>query len=134
MNYAKIRDNTAKKIKANGKPVILKRSSSTDDWEKKFDPVTGRDYWENTSTGDVVYTEPTGSPMEYSGYALQISAKESQMDSSLIREGEIILMCVDIPETMPGDIISVDGKQRVRVRELPFSPGDTVIYREVVVR
>ena len=72
MNYAKTKASTAKKIKAKGKAITLRKKTGS------FDPILGKK--------TPVYTDENG-------YALEISAKESNIDNSLIKA--VIISVVD---------------------------------------
>jgi hypothetical protein len=116
MNYIKIKTATTKKIKKNGKPISLRKKTGA----TTFDPAIGK---ETTVYGD---DEP--------GYALEISAKESTFDNSLIKSGERVLMCVDITVPSPGDILNMQEKDFSISLVKPFSPAEVIIYYEVIVK
>jgi len=116
MNYSKIATSTAKKIKKNGKAIALRKESGS----TTFDPVLGKKV-------------PVYDPDE-NGYALEISAKESTIDNSLIKSGERVLMCVDITDPAVTDILVMQNKNFSITVVKPFSPAEVVIYYEVVIK
>lgn len=116
MNYVKTQAGVAKKIKKNGKAIALRKKTGL----TTFDPVLGKE-------------TPVYAPDD-SGYALEISAKESTIDNSLIKAGEKVLMCVDITDPAVADILNMQGKGYSISVVKPFSPADVIIYYEVVIK
>lgn len=116
MNYSKTKDSVAKKIKKNGKAVTLRKKTSA----TLFNPTLGKE-------------TPVYAPDD-EGYALEISAKESTIDNSLVKAGERVLMCVDITSPEVADILNMQSKDFSIALVKPFSPADVIIYYEVVIK
>ena len=114
-NYDKIlADVVLPNMEKFGYESILYRSESTGTWEKKFDPVESRDYWENTETGEKIYEEPTESKIEYNPLTLESSFNKNEIDGNFVITGDkryYIAPGIVVPKI--GDTISDENEYRI---------------------
>lgn len=114
INYLRMAATATRLIKANGKPITV---SCTVDGE--YDPISG-DTSSTTSSNQ--------------SYAVQTEYKSSEIDGTLILQGDAKFMCIPTVEIGKGDSITCDtGTWRV-VESKPKNPGGTVLDYEVQAR
>lgn len=130
MNYQAIADKVAKQLGAKGKPATIVQPGSAEGWTKKFDPVTGSYYWED-ELGNTVTTDPA-TPTEISCSVLEDRFSITQIEGSLIQQGDRLFLCDAQPEV--GDELHTDGAELKVIRVVPLRPAETTIHTEVQAR
>lgn len=116
MSFYQSLKQTASKLLTNyGQSVTFSREVSSG-----FDPVTGQD----TTTTET-----------FSGYGAAFDYNQSEIDDSIIQQGDIRLM-VQAVDTKPqsGDACSVNGTDYRVMSVMDQSPGGTSVYYEVQLR
>ena len=114
INYLRMAATATRLIKANGKPITVNRTV-----DGEYDPISG-DTSSTTSSNQ--------------SYAVQTEYKSSEIDGTLILQGDAKFMCIPTVEIRKGDSITCDtGTWRV-VESKPKNPGGTVIDYEVQAR
>jgi hypothetical protein len=135
-DYNRIVVNTViPQIADKGKDVILIREFSVDGvWSKKYDPITYEPYWENSETGEISYTEPTGYTEIYTGKALMTNFEEEDFRDTSIQRGDVKLLSIELPAPRQGDVYTVNDIRYVYVNHEKLAPGDTTVLYKIQVR
>jgi hypothetical protein len=134
-DYANLRDTVALPLIQNyGVPITLFRIEDTAVWVKSYDPVEMRYQWTNQDTLDVVYEEPEPTQVTYNGYAVKTKFEMELVDGTRIKQEDIKLIAIGIPEPKDGDIFTVSGVEYKHVSTMAVEPGPTAVIYKVQVR
>lgn len=138
MDYNKILSNVVlPKLKEFGKSITLKKKTiSSGDWVREYDPVSMGHVWRNTDTGEVVYEEPTATEeyTEYKVNMLQDTFKNKEIDGSFIKAGDIKFYSVPTVPIETNDLIVVNGKDYYIYHVEPIQPAETLLLYILYVR
>lgn len=112
-----------------GTTFTLTRAGSDATWTKGFDPIQQRDYWKNTSTAEIVYTEPTSTVVEDAGICVITNFETEDIDGTLIKQGDKRLIAKEIVAPQPGDVFVVGSISYRYVDHKSVEPdGNSIIY------
>ena len=138
MDYNKILSNVVlPKLKEFGKSITLKKKTiSSGDWVREYDPVSMGYVWRNTDTEEVVYEEPTATEeyTEYKVNMLQDAFKNKEIDGSFIKAGDIKFYSVPTVPIETNDLIVVNGKDYYIYHVEPIQPAETLLLYILYVR
>ena len=131
MDYNKILSNVVlPKLKEFGKPITLKKKTiSSGNWVREYDPVSMGYVWRNTDTEEVVYEEPTATEeyTEYKVNMLQDAFKNKEIDGSFIKAGDIKLYSSPTVPIETNDLVVVNGKDCYIYHVEPIQPAETLL-------
>jgi hypothetical protein len=131
--YTDIRDDVAiPLVEEYGQSITVKRYVDGD-WERKFSTSELKYYWED-SEGTIVWTDPSGEPVEYSGYGVVTFFSEDQIDGTNIQQSDRLIIAVSISEPQIGDVFVIGSTEYKYVNHKTVSPGGTDILYKVQVR
>ena len=135
-DYSNIKDYTViTNLTRFGNTVTMTRYETTDTWEKKFDSITSRVYWENITTHEIVYTDPTGTPTIYTSVGVLTAYKQKEIDGTLIKQGDMKLLTVDLPNGNAGDKYTINSEIWSYVDSEKVSPDNvTTVLQKIQVR
>lgn len=129
-----INDVVIPNIKKFGFTLSLYRNESITTWTKGFDPVASRDYWESETTGEIVYTEPTETLVEYPVTALESNFTNRELAGKDILRGDKRYYIVPgVIEPQKGDVVEDVVKYRIYDVNI-IKPADVIILYEVYAR
>lgn len=138
MDYNKILSNVVlPKLKEFGKSITLKKKTiSSGDWVREYDPVSMGYVWRNTDTGEVVYEEPTATEeyTEYKVNMLQDTFKNKEIDGNFIKAGDIKLYSTPTVPIETNDLIVVNDKDYYIYHVEPIQPAETLLLYVLYVR
>lgn len=140
MNYATMRDKTVKPLlEKYGQTIYLIGATSTaTGWVKSFDGGTGGFLWTNSSTGAVVYVDPTTNPVttKTALVAVEKSYLQDEIDGSVILENDRRFIVQGDVTLKPGDELEVDSSTATVkvVSAKRFSPSTINMAWEVHCR
>lgn len=99
-----------------------------DEWDKKFDAIESRFYYENKDTGEIVY-ELSDANVEYDVVAVADNISKEEVDGNTVLAGDKILyISPDSVEPEIGDRIKLKKEYRIYNVDV-ISPGnDIVLY------
>lgn len=110
INYLRLAATATRLIKANGKPATISRTT-----DGAYDPISG------TTTSTTTTS---------SSYAVQTEYASSDIDGTLILQGDAKFMCIPGIEILKGDTLTCDtGTWRV-IDVKAKNPGGTVLDYE----
>jgi hypothetical protein len=117
-----------------GVDAVLTREFGVDgEWEKKFDPVTFEQYWEN-SDGDISSTEPSGLVEVYAGKVLVTDFTDEERTDSSIKVGDKKLLTIELPAPIQGDVITIRGVDYSYINHSTVAPASTDVLYKIQVR
>lgn len=87
-NYDKMIEVVIKSLNNFGTEITLQQSSNLDIWEKKFNPLESRDYWENSTDGEIVYIQPTADILKSKVLSIEDSFTTSEKNSEMTKIGD----------------------------------------------
>lgn len=125
MDYTAIKNNLViPKIREFGKVVVLRRPGSNSGYTKGFDPVEGRHYWTLIAPPNtVVYTDPASSPVDVSGYGVEVKYEQNEIDGTTIKAGDRRFKVADLPLPTTSDKLVVDSVILNIISTQPVQPG-----------
>ncbi len=129
MDYDAIKNNLViPKIREFGKVVVLRRPGSNTAYTKGFDPVEGRYYWTlNAVPNTVVYVDPASTPVDVSGYGVEVKYEQNEIDGTTIKAGDRRFKVADLPSPTSADKLVVDGTILNIIATQPVQPGDVTL-------
>lgn len=136
MNYDNILANVVvPKIKEFGKTVTLKQNSITlGDWVKTFDNVEMIYIWTNSTTGEVLFEEPSVSTVSHEINMIVDTFKKREIDGEFVKAGDIkIYMSPDV-QPNSGDTILLEGKEYVVYHVETVKPANVTLLYTLYVR
>lgn len=117
MNYTAMRDNTViPMLTKYGKPItIVRAAASPTGWTKSFDGGLGCWKWTNDDTGEVVYTDPTVSPVPVTLATVGVEKpfKQEEIDGSVVIEGDRRFVMAGNVQPLVGDTMQIDSSTDV---------------------
>lgn len=117
-----------------GNDITLQKNNTEDVWSKKFDSIESRNYWENNTTGKIVYTQPEIDILSYEIKALQDSFSKSELNNDLIKITDIKLYLVPDVEPQKDDIITKDDIDYKIYYVEKIKPADVTLMYIVYIR
>ena len=138
MDYNKILSNVVlPKLKEFGKSITLKkRTISSGDWVREYDPVSMSHVWRNTETGEVSDTEPTATE-EYTEYNVDMlvdTFKNKEIDGTLVKAGDIKVYSVPTIDIAIDDIVVIGNKDYIVYYMDKIQPADILLMYVLYVR
>lgn len=122
-------------IEDKGTDVILTRYYSVEgEWEKKYNSITFEQYWENTETGELTYTEPSGYTEVYTGKGLVTGFTDEERRDSSIKTGDKKILTIELPAPIQGDVFTVRDTDYVYVNHETIAPADVDVLYKIQVR
>lgn len=122
-------------IRDKGVDTTLTRVETvTATWTKKFDNVTFVQYWENNSTGDIVYTEPSGGTTTTTVKCVVTDFTEEERRDTSILVDDKKLLTIEMPEPKQGDRYTINDTTFQYVNHETIAPGGTVVLYKIQVR
>jgi len=122
-------------IRDKGVDTTLTRTELvTATWTKKFDNVTFVEYWENNTTGAIVYTEPTGGTATIVAKCVVTDFTEEERRDTSILVDDKKLLTIEMPEPKQGDRYTINGTTFQYVNHETIAPGGTVVLYKIQVR
>ncbi|HZJ98456.1 MAG TPA: hypothetical protein VFC79_00530 [Tissierellaceae bacterium] len=138
MDYNKILSNVVlPKLKEFGKSTTLKKKTITSgDWIKEYDPVSMGYVWKNTETGEVSDTEPTATEVytEYNVDMLVDTFKNKEIDGTLVKAGDIKIYAIPTIEINVDDIVIVNNKDMIVYHLEKIQPSSLLLMYVLYVR
>ncbi len=114
VNYVRLAAKATKLIKENGKQLTVTRVTGS-----VYDPITGKNV-ENKET--------------FTTFAAQTEYSSSDIDGTLILQGDAKFVCIPGNEIKKGDVIVCDTGTWTVKEPNPKNPGGTVINYQVQAR
>lgn len=138
MDYNKILSNVVlPKLKEFGTLLTLKKKTITSgDWVREYDPVSMGYVWKNTETGEVSDTEPTATE-EYTEYNVDMlvdTFKNKEIDGTLVKAGDIKVYSVPTVEVAIDDIVVIGNKDYIIYYMDKIQPASTLLLYVLYVR
>ena len=138
MDYNKILANVVlPKIKEFGTLLTLKKKTITSgDWVKQYDPVSMGYIWKNTETGEITDTEPTATE-EYTEYNVDMlvdTFKNKEIDGTLVKAGDIKVYSVPTVDIAIDDIVVIGEKDYIIYYMDKIQPADILLMYVLYVR
>lgn len=134
-NYTKVRDKATTLLTKFGQAAYLNRYESTTTYTQSFDVIKKQTKWVHTSTGDVLYTPPTGSLKQYLYQAVVSEYSINEIDgiNILATDKKIIL---SYNSTMPeiNEYLLIGTTKYKIVNISVVSPGSDVVLFKVQAR
>lgn len=127
-DYARLTALAEEKIYEFGTDIYLQRDSSTV-WEKKYDREALTEYWENTSTGAIVFVEPTDTD-SFLGDGVITRFKTEEIDGHLIQQDDRLIIATKLPVPKLGDVILIGTTEYKYIKHWTVAPNnETIVYR-----
>ena len=123
MNYLSMRTNMVIPLLTKyGKPMTIVRAAPTPTgWVKTFDGGLGSWTWTNSSTGEVVYTDPTAVPVPTTLPTVGVEKPylQEEIDGTVVIEGDRRFVMAGDVAPLVGDTIQVGSATDViRVQDV----------------
>ena len=136
MNYDNILANVVvPKIKEFGKTVTLRQKSITlGDWVKTFDSVEMIYIWTNSTTGEVLFEEPSVSTVSHEINMIVDTFKKREIDGEFVKAGDIKIYMTPDVQPNSGDTILLDGKEYVVYHVETVKPANVTLLYTLYVR
>lgn len=117
-----------------GTSFTITRTGDGGDWEKKFDDVTQRWYWED-SLSNIVYTAPEDTEVTYTGVCVISDFENDEIDGTQIQRGDKKLVSkIDTTVPRPNDLITVDSVEYEYINHRSVAPDANNIIHIIQVR
>jgi len=126
-DYEKISKVVVSKMEQFGTEITLIKSSGEDLWDKKFNAIEARDYWENSDTGEIVYTQPDADLVDYRINSLESDFTTKELKSDLIKITDIKLYLDPSEEPEKDDIIIKDSISYKLYFVKKIQPADKIL-------
>lgn len=131
MNYEAIARKVAAKIEAKGKPAEILRSVDAPGWMKRFDPLTGKNYWED-GQGATRTDDPTVQRIPC--HVLEDTPRQmfvmSLRQDSLVETTDRFFYCTE-RNVQTGDGFEVGGEVLKVAKVRKVRPAAVTLYTEV---
>ena len=136
MNYDNILANVVvPKIKEFGKTVTLRQKSITlGDWVKTFDNVEMIYIWTNSTTGEVLFEEPSVSTVSHEINMIVDTFKKREIDGEFVKAGDIKTYMSPDVHPNSGDTILLEGKEYVVYHVETVKPANVTLLYTLYVR
>ena len=123
MNYAGLRTNMVVPLLTKyGKPMtIVRQATAPSGWVKSFDGGLGCYKWTNTETSEVVYVDPTTTPIPvtYATVGVEKPYLQDEIDGTVVVQGDRRFVVDGNAPILVGDSLQVDSAtDLVRVQDL----------------
>ncbi len=139
MNYLALRDDViTPSIRKYGKVIALRRPGSTAGWTKAW--VNSRYQWTYAgppnppANGTVVYIDPAGTPVDTSGYAVEKTYKQSEINGTTVLANDRLFLTIDIPTPTIVDKLVGGSSVLTIVSAVAVQPGDTALIWKLQCR
>jgi len=133
-SYDKMVDVVIKLLNNFGTEITLQQVSNVDIWKKKFNPLESRYYWENTDSGDIVYTQPTSDVLQTQVLSLEDSFTKMELDSDLVKIGDKKIYLTPEVEPFLEDKLIKDGVMYNIYYKSIIKPADKTLLYLVYIR
>ena len=133
--YTNVRDDTViPLIREFGQTVTRTRDGSAGTIVKEFIPVEGRYQYRDTASGTITHTPPASSISTATGNAVVTEFEDRLIDESLVKQGDKLLITIDLGLPQTGDIYTVQGIDYNYVTHETISPGGTDVLYKIQIR
>ena len=136
-DYASLKTKAEELITKYGTSIVIQRVGEAGDWQQRYDEETGRPYWENDSTGTIVYEIPTGVTESVTGNAVITEWPLFLIEQGYVEAEDLRAVIAINTEIKDGDTLVLPSSREYRV--VPpikrVSPdGATTLVQECAVR
>jgi len=116
-----------------GFETTLKRNTSINDWDKKYDDIEGYYYYENKITGEITVSLDSATQM-FPVQVLQVEIDKLEIDGTNVLTGDkVIYMTPSDISPVVNDYIALEQEYRI-YRSDPIAPANIVVLHKLYVR
>jgi len=131
-DYSGIQTLVNKKIPFYGTDVILTRIGSSGTWKKFYDPIDMKNKWRDGAT--IVDIPPAETIFTYNGSVVITDYETGEVDGTLIKMGDKLLLAIGIPEPAINDVLTIKSINYKYVNHIAIAPNGVPLLYKIQVR